>query len=274
MHIRRALTTAWIGFMLFSTVGGKAFAQESTSEPAFWVLTSLEPPFSLRNDKGQLEGYLIEVVNGILAEAHIEQEILSAPWERLIQEAQSKPNVLVFPLARTPDREDDYHWVLPLTANIYGVLGEIDNKGLVKQKTDLNKVSPIGVLKSDFRHKVLLKENIKGVMPFDDYSSAVSQLLTGKLKSLFFSDAGLRYYCFKQNADCSHIKLLYEYETLTSYIALSKGTDTQHIGRLTEAATRFLRSPKFAQIQQRWLSDLQAQGPFKLHVDHGVLNLW
>ena len=274
MHIRRALITAWVGFMLFSTHCGKAFAQESTSEPAFWVLTSLEPPFSLRNDKGQLEGYLIEVVSGILAEANIEQEILAAPWGRLIQEAQSKPNVLMFPLARTPDRENDYHWILPLTSNIYGVLGDIEDKKFVKQKEDLNKVSPIGVLKNDFRHKVLLDQNIEGVMPFDDYDAAISELLSGKLNSLFFSDAGLRYFCFKQGADCSHLTLLYEYQTLTSYIALSKGTDTQHIGKLKTAAAHFLRGAKFKEIQQRWLMKLRTQGPFKLHIDHGVLNLW
>lgn len=274
MHIRRALITAWLGFMLIPALCGKALAQESTSEPAFWVLTSLEPPFSLRNDKGQLEGYLIEVVSGILTEANIEQEILAAPWGRLIQEAQSKPNVLMFPLARTPDRENDYHWILPLTSNIYGVLGATEDKKFVKRKEDLNKVSPIGVLKNDFRHKVLLDQNIEGVMPFDDYDAAVSELLSGKLSSLFFSDAGLRYFCFKQGADCSHFTLLYEYQTLTSYIALSKGTDAQHIGKLKTAAAHFLRGAKFKEIQQRWLMKLRSQGPFKLHIDHGVLNLW
>ncbi len=270
----QTLCFLWGSIFLCLSISYRVSAGHMSNEPDFWVLTALEPPFSLRNERGQLEGYLIELVQGILAEADIQQEILAGPWERLIQEAQDKPNVLVFPLARTPEREKEFHWVLPLTSNVYGVLGVPVDDTPIRSFADVNAVVPIGVLGSDFRHKVLLAENVNEVMPYDDYDTAVSDLRAGKLGSMFFSDAGLRYFCFKQSADCSHIKLLYQYDTLTSYIALSKNSDAKHIAIFNTAAQRFLKSDKFSQIQQSWLLKLQEQGPFKLHIKNGVLNLW
>ena len=274
MAFKQALGLFLFGLVFSLMLNTRALAQVNTAEPDFWVLTSLEPPFSLRNERGQLEGYLIEVVQGILAEADIQQEILAAPWERLIQESKNKPNVLVFPLARTPEREEDFHWVLPLTSNVYGVLGNPSSDKPIATLSDVNNVTPIGVLESDFRHKVLIAENIRDVAPYDDYDSAVSHILAGKLRSLFFSDAGLRYFCFKQDADCSRFELLYQYDVLTSYIAMSKNSDTRHIDKLNAAAERFLNSAEFHRIQQNWLTRLQEQGPFKLHIENGVLNLW
>ena len=174
MAFKQALGLFLFGLVFSLMLNTRALAQVNTAEPDFWVLTSLEPPFSLRNERGQLEGYLIEVVQGILAEADIQQEILAAPWERLIQESKNKPNVLVFPLARTPEREEDFHWVLPLTSNVYGVLGNPSSDKPIATLSDVNNVTPIGVLESDFRHKVLIAESIRDVAPYDDYDSAVS----------------------------------------------------------------------------------------------------
>ena len=274
MKGRRPLCILWLSAVLslFSTHCVSAVAPSDTSD--FWILTALEPPFSQRNERGQLEDYLIELVAGILADANIGQPILAAPWERLISEAQQKANVVIFPLARTPEREDQFHWVLPLTANVYGVLGKKSPSHPISNIADLTTVSPIGVFENDFRHKLLLAENVQNVASYKDYDLAVSDLISGQLSSLFFSDAGLRYFCFKQQADCSDMKILYQYDTLTSYIALSKNTDTGHIKIMNDAAERFFKSQKFKQIQQSWLQKLRAQGPLKLHIKNGVLNLW
>ena len=265
MNRRRPLRVLWMSAILslFSTQFVSAAEHSDTAD--FWVLTALEPPFSQRNERGQLEGYLIELVSGILAEANIDQPILAAPWERVISEAQQKANVVIFPLARTPEREDQFHWVLPLTANVYGVLGKTSPSHPISNIADLITVSPIGVL---------LAENVQNVASYKDYDSAVSDLVSGQLSSLFFSDAGLRYFCFKQQADCSDMKILYQYDTLTSYIALSKSTDIGHIKIMNDAAERFFKSQNFMQIQQSWLEKLSAQGPLKLHIKNGVLNLW
>ena len=139
----QTLCFLWGSIFLCLSISYRVSAGHMSNEPDFWVLTALEPPFSLRNERGQLEGYLIELVQGILAEADIQQEILAGPWERLIQEAQDKPNVLVFPLARTPEREKEFHWVLPLTSNVYGVLGVPVDDTPIRSFADVNAVVPI-----------------------------------------------------------------------------------------------------------------------------------
>ena len=83
--------------------------QVNAESPDLWVLTHLEPPFSQQNERGKFEGVAIDITNGILHEAKIEQQILAAPWERVFKEADSKANVMIIGLARIPERADIRH---------------------------------------------------------------------------------------------------------------------------------------------------------------------
>lgn len=248
--------------------------EPSLSGPDFWVLTELEPPFSQKSQRGQLEGYLIELIQGILDQAGIQQQILAAPWERVIQEALAKPNVLLFPLARTPERESEFHWLTPLTANAYGILSKrklaVNPAGL----DDLQAVLPIGVLEGDFRQRLLEANGVQDIHLFSNYARAVQQLLSGEINSLFFSDAGLRLYCRELQQDCSSIKMIYRHTTLLSYLALSKNSQPRQIDAIAEAAKRFKQSDEFKQLANRWVGQYKQQSFLELYVENGVLNLW
>lgn len=249
-------------------------SEEAVVGPDFWVLTELEPPFSQQSDRGQLEGYLIELIQGILDQAGIHQQILAAPWERVIKEAHAKPNVLLFPLARTPERETEYHWLTPLTANVYGILSKEKLKVNPSGLNDLQAVLPIGVLEGDFRQHLLESSGVEDIQLFQDYTSAVRQLINGEIKSLFFSDSGLRLYCHELQQDCSAIKMVYRHSTLLSYLALSKNTQPKQIDALTVAALRYKQSAEFKQLTSRWVAHYQHESFFDLFSEDGVLNMW
>ncbi|MFT6898668.1 MAG: polar amino acid transport system substrate-binding protein [Paraglaciecola sp.] len=256
------LTTAVLGalaLLLSASCAAQVSTESSPPGPDFWVLTNLEAPFIQKDERGKLGGYLVELIQGILNQAGIQQQILAAPWERVIKEAHNKPNVLVFPLARTPDREADFHWLTPLTANVFRILSKekltVNPSGL----NDLHRVLPIGVLEGDFRQKLLSANGVTDIRLFEDHASAVAQLLSGEIKSLFFSDAGLRFYCHALKQDCSSIKMVYRHATLLSYLALSKNSQSAQIDAITDAAKRFKQSDEFKELETRWVGEYQQQ---------------
>jgi hypothetical protein len=50
-----------------------------------WVFTHLAPPFSQYDERGQPSGSAGELVQGILNEAGMRQQILAAPWHRILR---------------------------------------------------------------------------------------------------------------------------------------------------------------------------------------------
>ena len=248
--------------------------QVNAEQPKLWVLTNLEPPFSQQNDRGQFEGLVIDIANDILQEAEIQQQILAAPWERVLKEASSKANVMLFALARTPEREEQFHWLTPLTAMIVGVFSLAEPVKIAKQLGDLNLTESIAVLDGDFRQKLLQQAGASNIVVLKNWTQGTDMLLKGDVRNLFMSSIGMQLTCQRLQRDCSHVKPILIYQQVTSYIALSKGTDVTTIAALTLAANRYKQSQKFAQTVSKWISIYLERDGLFMHLDNGVINLW
>ncbi|WP_340679650.1 transporter substrate-binding domain-containing protein [Paraglaciecola sp.] len=248
--------------------------QVNAEHPDLWVLTNLEPPFSQQNERGQFEGLVIDLANGILQEANIEQQILAAPWERILKEATSKANVMIFALARTPEREEQFHWITPLTSAIVGVFSMQTPDKSISQLSELDLTASIGVLDGDYRQKLLQQVGASNIVILNSWAQGAEMLLNGDIRNLFMSSIGIQVNCKTLLQDCSHIKRILTYQQITTYVALSAGTDTATISTLMQAAERYKRSAAFLQTTQEWLSNYKQKNGLDLHLDNGVINLW
>ncbi|GAB5379423.1 MAG: ABC transporter substrate-binding protein [Aliiglaciecola sp.] len=260
-------------FFILVVLAQRVFAQVPNT-PDFWVLTNPEAPFVVQDDKRQLRGMLVDVVNGVLSEANIKQQILAAPWERVEREARVKSNVLVFALARTPERENYYHWITPLTANVFAVYGHSATKDHYQHLDELKNISSIAVLNNDVRHKILLNAKMTNIRPYESWQEAVDSVVNGQSEAIFLSDAGMQFFCEKSTNNCKELKRVFMYERMFSYLVLSKAeTDEQLADRLKSAALRFKHSEEFTQLTRHWLKQYE-ELPIPMHMEDGVLNLW
>lgn len=238
-----------------------------------WVITHLEPPFSYRDERGRLAGYAVELTQNVLVEAGLQTEILVAPWERIIGESRSKSDVLVFSLARTAEREDDFHWVTPITQNAYSIFGHtpsIDSKVLA----DLPKHSKIAVLNGDFRQSIVEKAGFTSV-PGNDWSEVLRRFIQGEADFLFFSDGGVELVCKTSGLDCSQVYKNIEYQLATTYLALSKkGTSPKLVEQLENAAIQFKQSDDYRSMVEHWLHQFSLQTAPSMHESDGIIKLW
>lgn len=90
-----------------------AFFCPTTSSFAAEAFTSNIPPFSIEN--GPRVGFVREIVSEIAKRLGADIPIIyGKSWPQSQEEAKSRPDTLVFPLARTSAREPHYQWVLKI----------------------------------------------------------------------------------------------------------------------------------------------------------------
>jgi len=257
--------------LLFSRSG---WAQKSDLGE-FWILTNPEPPFVVQHQDRKLTGYLIDVINGILKSASVNSEITSAPWERVEKEARSKGNVMAFALARTKEREEHYHWITPLTANVYSVYTKKSYAKNIDNINQLDVFEGISVLKNDARHNILRQNGLSNASSYENWGDALNSLLKGQSDAIFFSDAGISYFCEFSKADCSNLVRIFMYQKTSSYLVLSKlGTDPQLVEIMLKAAKDYKSSTEYKTISDFWLTKYRKEVSIPMHIEDGTLNLW
>jgi hypothetical protein len=64
------------------------------------------------------------------------------PFARLIKQIHKDELVVATGIGRTPEREDDFFWIAPMTANVIGVFSIVyDSINTNAQSTDYQKTS-------------------------------------------------------------------------------------------------------------------------------------
>ena len=247
--------------------------KDESNVSKLWVITNLEPLFSERNDRGKLSGYSIELVRNILERAALPTDILTAPWQRILVESSMKPDVLVFSLARTPEREQDFHWITPITQNAYSVFVRGDHEGKAEKLSDLPKGSRIAVLKGDFRQD-LVKDAGHVDVAEENWPAVVMQLINGEADYLFLSDGGINMICDNLQGGCKGVKKLFTYQKATTYLAMSKkGTNKRLVAKLMVAAESFKQSKDFDLLVTDWLEKFESKTTLNMYEQDGIIVL-
>lgn len=241
-----------------------------------WVLTHLEPPFSEYDERGKPSGYTVELVQGILSEAGLHQQILVAPWQRILVESNMKSDVLVFALARTQSREENFHWISPITQNAYSVFGhkaDQQNTGIDAME-QLPPHSLIAVLAGDFREQVIVDAgHIPVATP--TWQVALQKFLNGEAKYLFFSDGGIDIICLTITEPCTDITRVFQFQLATTYLAISKhGTSQQLVEKLKSAAAAFKHTTQYEAMVKDWLIKFKQRNMANIHEQDGIIKLW
>jgi len=80
----------------------------SVSADSILVLTE-ETPFTKTDLNDKSGGEATDFVRAVLEHAEIDYQLQYLPWRRTYSRALNQREILIYPLARSPDREDDFH---------------------------------------------------------------------------------------------------------------------------------------------------------------------
>lgn len=207
--------------------------------PTLSVLANKFPPFIDEDENGNPTGSMIPMVRAFLDSKNVDYSLRIVPWERAYQEVTTRENTLIFALNRTPEREDSFHWILPLTTQKYYLFGRND-----PDYTALNKEQILnGKYKAICEDKTSQCDELKvfgfdpdNVIQINAFSpSVVSRLVVNKradflIESIDSMEGNLKFLKLPLNS----LVPIVPTETITDYLAASKNIDPRIIKYLMD----------------------------------------
>jgi polar amino acid transport system substrate-binding protein len=178
-------------------------------------------------ENGESKGPSIEILQAILKEAQLDAKVEFMPWIRAFSTASNNPNTLILSMIRTPERDDNFHWLIKVS-NLSRVFisltskpeNHVNNMHQAKQKL-------IAIVLGSAGYKELTSHGLV----YDDPVNV--QNILNERGSL---DVAIYY------------KEIAPENERSSYIAINKATDITIVNRLQQAARKFEKTAEYARL--------------------------
>ena len=213
------------------------------------VLTE-QTPFTTAEPHNNNSGEATVFVKQVLNQANIEYNISFIPWKRSYQYAQVEPNILIYPLARTEQREKDFIWIgniIPVSYFLFKLKSrnDISLKAISEAKS-----YSIGVVNKHAHHEFLISKGFTKFQTVNNSTQNLSKLLLGRIDLFPLSSGGLEPLCAKLEVDCAQIIPAIALENFSDglYIALSNGSDPAIKEKLEIAYEAQITSPEYISL--------------------------
>jgi polar amino acid transport system substrate-binding protein len=212
------------------------------------------PPFNFKKD-GQLVGASTEIVEEILRRLDLDLTIDVVPWARGYQIALQKPNVILFSMARSKDRENLFHWVGPICrvqSAFYASRGSMAN---INSLADARRVRSIGTYRDDVREAYLLKKGFTNLEITNSNQSNLRKLLSGRIDLWATSNIEAANLPEQLGIDPAGIKHVFTFQKFELYIAISKKTSMTVVKAWQTTLDQMKSEGIFTAISRRWLPE-------------------
>lgn len=130
---------------------------KAVSEPnnEITVVTEQWPPYNYLASSGKVIGSATKVVEETLQQANIPYTLNIYPWARAYKTALEKPNVLIYSILRSPQREKLFHWICPLNTIQYHFFKLSDRKDIKINSINDVKQYSLGLIRDSYMHNYL-----------------------------------------------------------------------------------------------------------------------
>ena len=213
----------------------------------YLVTENVYPMNYLDQETGEIKGFAVSYIRDVLKKAKIDYELEILPWSRAYNTALTKPNVLVFGLARTETREDKFIWLTELINFEFYLYGfkSIRDQIVVEDGDYLDR--RIGVIRDDFNHTEMERAGYRNLFPADGHKHMANLLLRRRVDFIVASSVNLQYFGIKDELnfeDLFRAKKL-DFLNVPIFYALSNNTNPQLIARLQLAIKALEDDPSY-----------------------------
>ncbi|MEK8033216.1 transporter substrate-binding domain-containing protein [Ideonella sp. DXS29W] len=190
----------------------------------------------LRN--GKVTGPATDIVEATMKRAQLnDYKIALYPWARAYDLALQEPNVLIFLIARTQAREDQFKWAgefMRIEYHLYKLRGRDDVT--VRNLQDAKAYS-VGVMRDDVRQQYLQSRGFEKLVVSARNADSLRMLLDRKVQLLPLPDNDVLRFCKEANVDPAALEKVLTLSEMTTgiYMAYSRQTPDEVVQRTREA---------------------------------------
>jgi len=201
-----------------------------------------ETAYTYLND-GKVVGTATEVVEATLRQAGFEDYHVSLyPWARAYDMALREPDVLVYLIARSAEREALFRWVGEIMRIDYHFYKLRERTDIQVPDLEAAKAYRIGVLREDVRHQYLQANGFTKIVVTAHNSDNFKRLLNGQIDLVPMPEQDIVTFCNEAGLDPSMVEKVFTPNVSTRlYMAYSRRTDDDTVRR-TQAAFERLQA--------------------------------
>lgn len=206
------------------------------------VVGSDFPPYSYIENK-QATGVVTTGVLDLLREAGLAADVEIYPWPRAYAQARQHSNILLFPIARTAERENDFEWLGTIVDYEVALWRRVERTDISLHNIESAGVWHVGGIASDVKTKLLQVHGVEVSLLVSE-EIAIGMLSRGRIDLMAADTASLRYRARRQGIDPRDFVVALPLPEVSKplYIALSKGSDPVIAAKLREALLTAVRT--------------------------------
>lgn len=206
------------------------------------VVTENTPNSYLQN--GRVTGPATEIVEQTLKRAGLnDYRIDLYPWARAQDLALREPFVLIYLIARTPERENRFRWIGEIKRSRYFLYGLPNRPEMRVTQLDDARNWTIGVVRDDVRQQALLKRGFSRLAVSAQPLENFRKLLFRQVDLVVLTEGEAKVLCAEARPDCSGVARLLPLDDIAVelYMAYSM-TTPEDIAARTRTAFESLRA--------------------------------
>lgn len=244
---------SWFAVLGMAFAAGSAVRSETLK-----VLTEEFPPYNY-TENGNITGFSTAVVRAVLKEARLQGEFQSLPWARAYEMAQTGESVLIYSIARNPQREKLFKWVGVIAPTQY-YLFSLPQRKLHFERLEQAKPFQIATVNEDIGEQFLIT---RGFVKGQNLQSSVKyELNYEKLKrgrvDLWIMPELVAVYLARQAGDAPANTLARSYAITELgndgyYMAFSANTPDALVERLARGLAAIKGNGTYEALRKKWL---------------------
>lgn len=239
-------------------VATSAVAKELT------ILTEEDPPYSFTGKDGKPTGFGVDIVTEIQRRIKgKEYRVEIYPWSRAYKTILENPNVVVFSMSRTKEREDLFQWVGPIVENDWVLIGKKGSGIKIADLEEAKKLASIGTVRDYAWTSYLRNQGFKNLQEVTVRKVNVLKLNLDRLQAFVSADSSYASEIEQNGLNPDDYEILLRFSTVQMYIAHSKATDKKVVERWQSALNDMKKDGTFAKILRKWLLHNKAPGDAK-----------
>jgi polar amino acid transport system substrate-binding protein len=241
------MRTTWIWLSLALCLGSFQVRADTLQ-----VVTETTPYTYLQG--GRVVGAATEVVEKTLALAEFQDYRINLyPWARAYDMALKEPNVLIYLIARTAERERQFKWageIMKIDYHLYRLKAR--NDVVVNTLADARNYR-IGVMRDDVRHQYLMSKGFTKLVISAQWRDNFNKLINRQVDIVPLTVDDAQGLCAEAHFDCAALeRMLTLDEASTSlYMAYSLATPDSVVDRTRAAFDRLIANGDIAAIMRR-----------------------
>jgi polar amino acid transport system substrate-binding protein len=194
----------------------------------------------------------VELVQEIQKRAGNTDPIQLVPWARGYNEVRSQPNVVLFSMTRTEERDPLFQWVGPIRESMNQFYVRADSSLRISSLEEAKTLPLIGVYRDDIREQRLTKLGFTNLDRSPDTIIIAKKLMAGRVDAFVSNSDAVGKIMTDAGFKPEDVRPVFPFDKLHVYIAFSKTTSMELVKKWDGALQAMKKDGTFKRIFRKY----------------------